>query len=378
MLRWTLLSFAGLFFALALLTVFRSPDWNAWQLALLAGEYGQFLMLGAAGVALGTVFTKAPFGARTLLGLTLCAAAAVLFLRPTFDAPRVAAQAKIDLDRIGAPATTTPGFSLAGYFRRALGPRVAVKTLRYTGELDLDFYPAVGRKMAPCVIVIHGGGWDSGQRSELADLNQWLAQHGYAVAAVSYRLAPDVVWPGQRDDVRAAIAFLTAQASQLRIDPKNFVLLGRSAGGQIAETVAYAEHDLAIRGVVGLYAPSDLRFAYKYSRDDDVLKSPALLRRYLGGAPESVGTNYDSATALDHVSRNSPPTLLIHGENDTLVWHRHSVRLEAVLEQAGVQCVFVSLPWATHAFDFNLSGPGGQITRYALERFLGKVTQAKK
>jgi acetyl esterase/lipase len=222
--------------------------------------------------------------------------------------------------------------------------------------------------------VIHGGGWDSGNRSQLTDLNFWLSQRGYAVAAISYRLAPSHIWPTQRDDVRAAVNFLSSQASELGIESDNFVLLGRSAGGQIAETVAYAEHDLPIRGVVGLYAPSDLRFAYKYSRDDDILKSPALLRRYLGGPPETAGANFDSATALGHVTRNCPPTLLIHGENDTLVWHRHSVRLEAVLERAGVPCVFVSLPWATHAFEFSLQGPGGQVTIYALDRFLAKVT----
>ena len=74
-------------------------------------------------------------------------------------------------------------------------------------------------------------------------------------------------------------------------------------------------------------------------------------------------------------SSDSPPTLLLHGENDTLVWFRHSVRLEARLEHAGVRCVLVGLPWATHAFEFNLSGPGGQLTTYALERFLAAVVK---
>jgi acetyl esterase/lipase len=57
------------------------------------------------------------------------------------------------------------------------------------------------------------------------------------------------------------------------------------------------------------------------------------------------------------------------------VWHRHSVRLEARLAEFGVPRVFVSLPWATHAFDFNLHGPGGQLTTYSVEWFLRSVTR---
>jgi dipeptidyl aminopeptidase/acylaminoacyl peptidase len=99
-----------------------------------------------------------------------------------------------------------------------------------------------------------------------------------------------------------------------------------------------------------------------------------MIRNFLGGFPATAQANFNDASALSHVSASSPPTLLIHGENDTLVWHRHSVRLEAMLERVHVPCVFVSLPWATHAFEYNLNGPGGQLTTYALERFLAKVT----
>jgi acetyl esterase/lipase len=247
----------------------------------------------------------------------------------------------------------------------------------FSEALALDLYRAsrADGRAAPCVIVVHGGGWDSGDRTQLAPFNRWLAHRGYAVAAISYRLAPRFPWPAQRDDTLAAIAWLKAHAPELGLDPARLVLFGRSAGGQIAEDVGYAAHDPAVRGVIALYAPSDMIFGYEHAREDDVLKSPQLMRQFLSGTPQSARANYESASALPFVDRNAPPTLLLHGENDTLVWHRHSVRLDARLAEFGVPHAFVSLPWATHAFEYNLHGPGGQLTTFAVEWFLAAVTK---
>lgn len=374
MIRWSLLFLALGFFSLGLLTLFRSPDWNAWQLAVLAGEFGHWLALGAAATAIAAVALRGPGGPLAWVTVGVGVLATACLLRPAWSARGVAEEAERELDRFGAPDVTRAGFSVAGFFAR--GPaKVPMETRTFSSGLELDFYRAVGRENAPCVIVVHGGGWDGGDRAQLATFNHWLAGRGYAVAAVSYRLAPEFRWPAQREDVLAAIAYLTREAVALGIDAERLVLLGRSAGGQIAEAVAYGAKDPAIRGLVGLYAPSDLHFAYRFAREDDVLKSPGLIRRFLGGTPDEARENYDSASALQLVTRATPPTLLIHGEMDTLVWHRHSVRLEAVLERADVPCVLVSLPWATHAFEVNLAGPGGQVTTYAIERFLAKVMQ---
>jgi acetyl esterase/lipase len=245
----------------------------------------------------------------------------------------------------------------------------------YSGELSLDFYRAVGRANAPCVLLVHGGGWDSGARGELPQFDHWLARRGYAVAAISYRLAPEFRWPAQREDITAAIAFLKSHAAALGIDATRLVLLGRSAGGHLAEATAYTAPDPAIRGVVALYAPADVHFAWEFSRDDDVLKSPQLLKQFLGGTPETARASYDSASPIRFVGKSTPPTLLIHGRLDTLVWHRQSERLDQKLTEAGVTHAFISLPWATHAFEYNLNGPGGQLTTYAIEWFLAAVTK---
>lgn len=383
MLRWFLLAVVVSGFCLGLLTRWRAPAWSAWQLAVLAGEFGHWLaaVALAAGLAGWCGRGDAPVIGGAILGVGL--GAAVLLLTPAWQAARLGRHLPAQL-RASFPqgAAAEPAFSLRALFLGREPAPVAVRPLLVSPALPLDFYaPAPGgakrdpRRGAPCVIVVHGGGWDSGDRAQLPALHHWLARRGYAVAAISYRLAPAHRWPAQRDDVMAALAFLQARAAELALDPERFVLLGRSAGGQIAQAVGYTTAASALRGIVGLYAPSDLIFGYVNTHENDMLRSPALMRQFLGGTPESARADYESASALYHVGPHAPPTLLLHGANDALVWDRHSVRLAARLAEHGVRHAFVHLPWATHAFDYTLHGPGGQLTCFALEWFLADVTR---
>lgn len=375
MLRWSLLSLALATLLIALLNVLKSPDWSEWKLALLAGEYGHWLALLPVLLAALAWSLRGPAVDLAYATVLICALALGLLIRPSLEAWKLgrALPGQLTLQFGPVPLAQAP-FSFAGLFASRPAP-VPAETLRYSGELALDFYRAVGKSPAPCVVVIHGGGWDGGSREEIAHFNHWLARAGYAVAAIDYRLAPGAMWPAQRVDTLAAVAYLKTHAATLGVDPARLVLLGRSAGGNIAEAVGYTAADPAIRGVIALYAPADLHFAWRYSREDDVLKSPQLLRQFLGGTPEAAASAYDSASGYLHVTKTTPPTLLLHGQLDTLVWHRQSERLAARLAEHRVPHAFVSLPWATHAFEYHLAGPGGQLTRFSVAWFLAAVTR---
>jgi acetyl esterase/lipase len=378
-LPWLLLVLALILFPVARLTVAMAKPGTNWTHAVLAGEYGHWLALLPIALGLGAFALRARARVAAWITLATCAGLAALFLKPSWQAWRIARGLPALFDaQLGAsetPASHAP-FSFVGFLRGSPDP-VPVQTLTAPNGLPLDFYRAIrsDNRPAPCVIVVHGGGWENGDRTQLPLLNHWLARRGYAVAAVSYRLAPKHQWPAAGEDVMTALAFLKAQSAELGIDATRLVLLGRSAGGQIAQTVGYTAKDPAIRGVIGFYAPSDLIFGYVNTHENDMINSPALMRRYLGGTPESARANYESASALFHVTKQSPPTLLLHGVLDPLVWYRHSVRLDAKLARLGVPCVFVSLPWATHGFDYTLRGPGGQLSQYAVERFLQSATK---
>lgn len=397
--RWVFLSFAVAVLALSLLTVVRAWNVTVWKLALLAGEYGQLLAVAALvvvclAVAHGVVMVGDEGDARgqgywrvTGAAIALTLVAVALLFSPTVYAALIGQRLPDKLanafgGRIGSRQVLD--FSaLFAPWRRPVHVPVTTRVFAHDGTpeaLALDFYALVptgdAPMRAPCVVVIHGGGWDSGDRLQLTEFNHWLAGRGYAVAAIDYRLAPRWPWPAQREDTLAAIAWLKAHAAELGIDPQRFVLLGRSAGAQIAAAVAYGAPDPAVRGVVGLYGVYDMEFVWSIARTDDVLNSVKLMQHYLGGEPTAANQPaYDSASAQGLVRPGrTPPTLLLHGTIDTLCWVEHSRRLDARLAAAGVPHALVELPWAVHAFDYNFTGPGGQLTGYAVERFLATVT----
>lgn len=363
-------------FAVSLLVLFKSPDWLFWQLALIAGEFGHWLGLFSIAVAAAAW----GFRGQHLLGATFIAVlgllTALLYFSPSIRAKSLGRSLSEKLaHRFGPVELGRAPFAFNALFAGKPETVLQVRTLKFTADLSLDFYAAADRANAPCVLVVHGGGWDGGARDELPNFNHWLARSGYAVAAISYRLAPEFQWPAQRDDIRSALDFLKSHAAELGIDATRLVLFGRSAGGHLAEATAYGCPDAAIRGVIAFYAPADVHFAWEFSWEDDVLKSPQLLRQFLGGTPENARANYDSASPIRFVHKKTPPTLLLHGQLDTLVWYRQSERLAQKLTEAGAPHMFVSLPWATHAFEYNLNGPGGQLARYSIEWFLAAVTK---
>lgn len=384
------LSLAAALFALSLLTWVKAWNMIVWKAAIIAGEYGHYwglatLVLTCVIVAYGAVVVGEgrPFWRVGAVAAVLSFAATGLFLSPLAFAMRVgqtlpakwsvafgakpSAGKVMDLQRMWIPLP-------------AIAP-VEVKTHTFTPahwpeKLELDFY-ATEHPGAPVVILVHGGGWESGDRKQLEEFNHWLAGEGYNVAAISYRLAPRFPWPAQREDTLHAIDWLKANASELRIDANRLVLMGRSAGAQIAAAVAYGAPDPAVRGVMGLYGVYDMNFVWSISRPDDVLNSTKLMNQFLGGAPTpSNQAAYDSASAQGLVRRGqTPPTLLMHGTVDNLCWVKHSQRLTARLETADVPHVYIEFPWAVHAFDYNLTGPGGQLTTYAVREFLATTTK---
>jgi acetyl esterase/lipase len=382
------IAFAAVVFLVGMLAIFKPPSYSFWKLSIVVMEGGHYAVLPLLLLALWTFNSGGPGRVAAVLFL----GAAVLFALTSLRALGAAAKLEKEFTaKWGTDMKPPVGtfqrertLSLSDLFQGVPVPADSPRTLVYARKSDrdlkLDFYPAVkgasakvGAGPAPCVLVVHGGGWDGGARSQLADLNAFLAAEGYAVASLEYRLAPKHLYPAPVEDVADAIAFLRARAGELGVDASRLALVGRSAGGQIALQAAYTLKDPGIKGVVAFYAPADMVFGYSLPTNPLIMDSRLLMKQYLGGGYEDHPGNYVASSPVEHLDKSSPPTLLLHGRPDVLVSYRHTVHMRAKMESLGVRHFIVDVPWGAHGFDYVFRGPGSQISLYFIERFLAGV-----
>jgi acetyl esterase/lipase len=374
-----------LLLALASLTLVQPPTRFLWGASVAATEWGYWCALAALVVLIPTR-DKWRLGR---LGAVMSLGAIGLFVMPVVHAKQFNATLPTALESNFGPAKRqrhayAPGprkepLSLMELLNPVQAPPVRYEERVFAAHdgqnLTLSVYrPAYIHDAVPAIVVIHGGTWSDGDRQEFAAFNAYLASRDYVVAAIDYRLAPQWRFPAARDDVLSAVAFLKVYASELRIDATRLALIGRSSGGQLALLAAYTAQEPAIKGVVSIYGPSDLRSQYENPAAARVRDTRGAIEAYLGGAPGTASDDaYYAASPVNFVNSSSPPTLLVHGERDPIVPASQTSALEQRLRQAGVKNLFVRLPWATHGCELSYGGPCGQITSFAVERFLDTV-----
>jgi acetyl esterase/lipase len=223
------------------------------------------------------------------------------------------------------------------------------------------------------VVLVHGGGWVSGGRGGVARWNEWLADSGYVVFDVDYRLAPPPRWEDAAHDVADAVAWVRAHADRFAVDPHRVALIGWSAGGHLALLTAYRTVDAKHRAqaVAAFYPITDLRTAVHGTRPRWAgQQAGTQLHAFLGGPVADHADAARVASPITHIDSGVPPTFLAHGTNDQLVHVGQSDVLAAALRQVGADHELVRLPGANHAFDLAWGAWSTQIARLALGRFL--------
>ena len=191
----------------------------------------------------------------------------------------------------------------------------------------LDLYrPAEGKNFA-IVMFIHGGYWSSGERAEYRFVGETLAKRGYLAAIISYRLYPEVRFPGFIEDAASAVAKLRNIARQYGGDPQRLYVGGHSAGAHSAMMLALDERYLGAEGG----SPEWLRGVFGLSGPYDFLPPKAKKVAAIFGPSE----RYPQGNTVNFVSVDHPPTLLIHGRDDTTVSARNSQQLAELLRESG-------------------------------------------
>jgi len=251
--------------------------------------------------------------------------------------------------------------------------------------LALDVYLPRERPRTPGrpLLVIHGGFWAAGDKGQASIQSRRLAELGFTVFDIQYRISPQPNWKTATGDVKCAIGWIKQHAStpDWNVDPAKVTLLGRSAGGHLALMAAYAPADpdlpatcdagdTSVDAVISLYAPTDLNWGYANPANKFVSDSRAKIRAFLGGTPEEVADRYHALSPIDRVTTAAPRTLLAHGGRDQFVPHGHMGLLAARLRSNGVPCETLFIPYAQHSFDFVVGGFSDQILEAEMLKFL--------
>jgi acetyl esterase/lipase len=232
------------------------------------------------------------------------------------------------------------------------------------GQMDVYVPSASKPRPLPVAVHVHGGGWVSGSRSTGArflGVKEALLARGYLVVSLDYRLAPAHKYPAQIQDVKCAIRHLRARASRYGLDPDRIGAWGGSAGGQLVALLGTADAGAGFDDVGGFSGvSSEVQAVIALSAITD-FTSPEELRddytRVFQTWPDPTSPEMIQASPVTHVTPDDAPFFLIVGEEDELVLPEQSVRLDQLLQAAGISSSLLRVLHADHNLEPTSASP---------------------
>ena len=239
--------------------------------------------------------------------------------------------------------------------------------------LLLDLYLPVASGPCPAVVYLHGGGWAVGTRRRFGRaLASWsptaldrVAQAGFAVATLDYRLSGEARFPAQLHDVKAAIRWVRGNSSRLGIDPTRVITWGESAGAHLAMLAAltgdrpdlegsigeHLDQSSAVSGVIDWYGPMNLLSIGSQhapgsdKRPDDADSWESMM---VGVPLQTDPARTLAASPISYVHADAPPAQIHHGNADTLVPYAQSVEFVDALRAAGGTVELITVEGSDH------------------------------
>lgn len=209
--------------------------------------------------------------------------------------------------------------------------------------LYLDLARPKDAKNAPCIVVIHGGGWRGGDRKMHTNHILQFAKRGYVAASVQYRLVPTARFPAQIEDVKCAVRHLRANRDKYQLDPQRLGAIGFSAGAHLSMllgtmgpkdglegTGGQAAEPSQVQAVVAYFGPTDL------SATDFPAIVVGMINDLVDATPEDNPSVRKQASPVTYVDKGDAPTLIFQGTKDPLVPHTQAVLMADALTAAGV------------------------------------------
>lgn len=211
-------------------------------------------------------------------------------------------------------------------------------------RLHLDAFYKKSKQQHPAVVLVHGGGWKSGNKSQMGSIASAMAAKGYSCFAIEYRLSPEAIYPAAVQDIKEAIQFIRKNAKQYNVDVSKVAILGCSSGGQLAALIGTTNStpSSTVQAIIDI----DGILAFKHPESEEG-KAASL---WLGGEYETLPEIWKEASALTHVNEKTPPTLYIN--SDMPRFHAGRDDMIAKLTQHAIYNEIKTIPNAPHSFWF--------------------------
>jgi len=212
-------------------------------------------------------------------------------------------------------------------------------------RVKADLYRPDSQEVLPTIIMIHGGAWISGDKWNVIDHAIQMAEAGFVVMAINYRLAPAYPWPAQLVDCHAALAWIAQHQHEWHADVDRLGVWGYSAGGQLALMIALEDKtDLPrVQACVAGGPPCDMDFVPLKSR---------MLSSFLGGSREELTERYREASPIHLLTADDPPLFIFHGEDDFIVPIENSKKMHAKVVALGIANEYREVPKLGHLLTF--------------------------
>jgi acetyl esterase/lipase len=216
---------------------------------------------------------------------------------------------------------------------------------------NMDVYLPATRsaQQTPSLILLHGGGWNSGSRHSLSAYVDSFKTRlpNYAIFNVDYRLVSSKIkFSDQETDIKNAVDFIVAHSNDYNINGSKLVMIGVSAGAHLAMLQAYKNTSPKMAAVIDFFGPADLVAMYQKPWNEMI---PHLMESIIGGTPQT-NQAYHDLSPVSFINAASPPTLIFHGKQDYIVDVSQSQILKQKLQDAGVINELIVYPNAGHGW----------------------------
>ncbi len=222
----------------------------------------------------------------------------------------------------------------------------------WEGKMDFYLPPNTGKPTA-IIMNIHGGGWNHGVKESQSGFTSFF-KAGYAIANIEYRLTGQATAPAAVEDTRCALIYILKNAKSLNIDVNKVVVMGGSAGGHLAlmagllgnqhifDTNCDSAQKVKVAAIVNKYGITDV---WDWAYGKNITSKSAT--KWLGNkAKDEVFAK--SVSPIQYVTKNAPPTFIVHGDADPTVPYQQSVDLYNKLKELKIETEFITVAGGLH------------------------------